>query len=220
VAKNVTASPIIWAIYTTPSSGLVAFTRYDANINAQQGTGGTANNNITYNELYAGYIPLTKTQFVVKTGCPAGESPPFATGVCPSGIIQYQIDYRNIMVGAGLGTEGALASAFVMPQAGTFTITENGSLSPSTWGTSTNGLMGTTPPLVGGATAPGAGPTQTNCGLGGSCGDTITGSTFTGNALGSTLFTDTPGGASFALYPPNFVGQTSQGTVIFAVTVK
>lgn len=219
VARVTIVKPIIWAIYTTPGTGLAAFTRYDANISASA-PAPAGSSNQTYNELYAGYIPLTKTQFVMKNGCPAGETPPPGTGVCPSGIIQYQVDYRNVMVGAGLGTEGALASAFIMPQPGTLALTENGALAPSTWATATSGLSGTNPPLVAGATAPGAYPSQTTCGLGGSCGDTTSGSTFTGNALGSTLFTVTVGGASFQLYPPNFAGQTSQGTIIFAVTVK
>ncbi|MEO6914068.1 MAG: hypothetical protein ABI182_08630 [Candidatus Baltobacteraceae bacterium] len=214
VAANATVTPIIWAIYTTPSNGLVAFSRYDATIDAKESA---ANDNQTYNEFYAGYIPLTKTQFVVKNGCPPGENPAPGTGVCPGGIIQYQVDYRNIMVGAGLGTEGALASAFITPQAGTLTITENGGSLPSTWAGTTKGL---TALLVAGATAPGAGPTQTTCGLGGNCGDTTTGSTFTGNALLSTLFTVNVGGATFRLFPANFAGQTSQGTIIFAVTVK
>nr|MDQ2681813.1 hypothetical protein [Candidatus Eremiobacteraeota bacterium] len=207
--------PIIWALYTTPGSGLIAFNRYDASIVANAGG---ANNNQTNNEIYAGYIPLTKTQFIVKNGCPAGLKPPPASGVCPSGVIQYQIDYRNIMVGAGQGTEGSLASAFIMPQAGTFAITENGAAPPNTWAATTNGLFAA---LVAGAVAPGPGPSATTCGnVGGSCGDTTANSTFTGNLVNSTNFTVTIGGASFQLFPSNFAGKTSQGTIIFAVTVK
>lgn len=191
-----------WAVYSAPAN-LVAFTRYDATIYASDA--GAANSNWTHNELYPGFIPLTKSQTVVSSGCPAGETPTFSSGICPGGVMLYTIDYRNVVVGAA--SESALTSAWPSTAAGQFTITENGAASGNTWGANSNGLKEALVAAANGTTT---------------FGDSTAGSTFTGNIVGSTSFTDTPGGASGRIEPSGgaIAGAVSQGTLWFRVTIK
>jgi len=226
VAKGSVLTTQFWAVYTAPS-GTVAFQRYDAVITATDGT----NANSTHSELYAGFMPLTKNMSVVSTGCPTGASVP-ASGACPGGVVKDTIDYRNIMVGAGLGTESSLASAFLKTSPGSLVLADDGTLSTSpsgtinNWATFSKGLKEQLS----------AGVSNTACGsVANTCGDTTSGTIFTyftgipASATGSTTYpagTSTTkfsaqiGGSAFGLYPANFAGQTSQGTITFAVVVK
>ncbi|MDQ2872818.1 MAG: hypothetical protein M3R35_06800, partial [Candidatus Eremiobacteraeota bacterium] len=228
VPKRSLAVIPFWAVYSAPA-GTVAFTRYDAVISA---TTKYSESNSTHDELYPGFVPLTKNATVVTSGCPSGAPVP-SFGACPGGVVKYTIDYRDIMAGAGLGTEGTLASAFLTTGAGSLTLADDGTLSTSPVGTVNNwasfskGLKEKLYPALSNNTTCG---TTTN-----TCGDTTAGTIFTyftgipASGVGSTTFpagvpatkfTVQVGGASFALYPVNFAGQTSQGTITFAVVVK
>ena len=191
-----------WAVYSAPAN-LQAFTSYDAPIFAT--APGALNHNWTHDELYAGFLPLTKSQTISSSGCPAGEAPVYASGVCPGGVILYAIDYRNIVAGAA--SESTFTSAWPSTAAGQFTITENGAASGNTWGANSTGLKE--------ALVAGANGTTT-------FGDSYAGSTFTGNVIGSTSFTDTPGGASGRIQPSGggIAGAVNQGTLWFRVTIK
>jgi hypothetical protein len=207
VAKLTVYATTIWASYSVPA-GTTAFTRYDAVI----GLNDSSTVNYTHNELYAGFIPVTKTTTVVSSGCPSGETPG-ASGICPGGVLQYKLDYRDIMAGAGLGTEGQLLSAFLATAAGQLAITDNGSASGSNWASNTNGLKE--------ALTNNLGTGNSACGItAGTCGDSTAGTTFTGNTAGSTSFTATIGGLSFQLVPSGITGGTSQGSITFAVVIK
>ena len=208
VIKHTTAVNQFWTVYAVPAN-TVAFTRYDALIDFSDAT----LTNYTHNELYAGFIPITKQTAIVADGCPAGETPG-PTGVCPGGVLRYTLDYRNIMSGAGLGTEGQLLSAFVSTAAGQFALTDNGAAAGNNWSTKTSGLKEA---LLAGLGSGG----NTTCGaVANKCGDTTTGTTFTGNSIASTSFTATIGGASFQLTPAGYTTGVSQGTITFAVVIK
>ncbi len=195
----------VWSVYAVPT-GTTAFTRYDAVERIDDGT----TSNYTHHELYAGFVPITKTTTVVASGCPAGVTPP-SGGLCPGGVLQYALDFRDVMVGAGLGTEGQLLSAFLATAAGQLAIADNGGSGSNNWATSTNGLK----------IALSAGGVYTTCGTGvNACGSSVTGTTFTGGTAASTAFTATIGGAAFQLKPSGITGGTSSGTVIFALTIK
>ncbi|HEY8298004.1 MAG TPA: hypothetical protein VIG32_08290 [Candidatus Baltobacteraceae bacterium] len=228
--KSTAAAITYWAEYTTPTQ-LTAFARYDALIAATDSQSPPATND-THDELYAGFIPLTKTMTVVRTACPAGAIVP-SFGACPGGVVKYSIDYRNVMAGAGQGTEAALTSAFLITSPGSLAIADDGSLSTlpngtiNNWASFSKGLKE--------ALSAGLG-NNTTCGTtANTCGDTTGGtifSYFTGipaAGAGSTTFpagspttkfTAQIGGAGFALYPASFAGQTSAGSITFAVVVK
>ncbi|MEA2719190.1 MAG: hypothetical protein QOJ39_1054, partial [Candidatus Eremiobacteraeota bacterium] len=182
-----------WAVYSAPA-GLTAFSRYDAPIYA---TDGGANSNWTHNELYPGYVVLTKQMSVQTTGC-SGAVP--AGTVCPGGTVLWTIDYRDVM--AGGASESGVATAFPTMTGGTLVVTEDGT---ATWGTTSNGLKEA---LAAGATCSGT-----------SYGDTNASSTFTSGTVGSKSFTVQVGGAAGALTPNGAAG-THQGTICFRVTVK
>ena len=208
VKKHTVALNQVWTVFSVPAN-TVAFTRYDALIDFSDAT----LTNYTHNELYAGFIPITKQTTIASSGCPAGETPG-PSGICPGGVLRYTLDYRNIMAGGGLGTEGQLLSAFVSTAAGQFALTDNGAAAGNNWSTKTNGLKEA---LLAGLGSGG----NTTCGaVANKCGDTTTGTTFTGNVIGSTSFTATIGGASFQLTPPGYTTGTSQGTITFAVVIK
>ena len=122
-----------WAQYSAPN-GTKTLTRYDANIVATS-NGNGAISNTTHNELYSGFVALTKT-FAIVTNC-AGAVP--ANGVCPGGTVTYTVDYRNIMAGPGTGNTEP-ASALLTTAAGALVITEDGNAAPNNWATFTNGL--------------------------------------------------------------------------------
>ena len=199
VASGVTLC--YWAVYSSPNP-TQTLKRYDANIVASSNGGGACVtcSNTTHNELYSSFIALTKTIAISNNTCGVFVQPPLpATQLaCPGAILTYTVDYRNIMVGGGTGTEPL--SAQLLTAVGSFVITEDGTLSvvsgaaPNNWATFTNGLNA---PAV----------------------DTTAGTTYVGNAVGSGKFVATVGGAAFQLVPPGVAG-TSQGTITFAVTVK
>lgn len=208
-----------WTVYTGPAGTYTAFSHYDGWIDAQDDQGSPASNR-THNELYAGFVPIAKNTKVVTNGCPSGVSP--ASGVCPSGVIEYSVSYANVVAGGGLGTEGQVAAAFPETQAGSLVISDNGlgGLNGTNWGTYTNGLVN----------ALSAGTSGSSCGVygggaWGACGDSTAGTTCTYDAshpagVNATSFSCTIGGSGFQLYPPGFAGQTSSGTLTFAVQAK
>jgi hypothetical protein len=192
-AATGTSTVAYWAVYSAPA-GVTAFSRYDAPIYV---TDGGANGNWTHDELYPGYVVLTKQMTVQTTGC-SGAVP--AGTVCPGGVVLWTIDYRDVM--AGGASESGVASAFPAMTGGTLVVTEDGT---ATWGTTSNGLKEA---LTAGATCSGA-----------SYGDTNGTSAFTNGTVGSKSFTVQVGGASGALTPNGAAG-THQGTICFRVTVK
>ena len=162
------ATLLYWAVYSSPS-GIQTLKRYDATIVATS-VGNGAINNGTHNELYSGFVALTKTVSIVNN-CGSNPLPgPPTLPVCPGGTVTYTVDYRNIMVGPGVGNTEPL-SALLITAAGTLVITEDGTAGTNNWATFTNGLN-----------APAT--------------DTTAGTTFTTNVAGSTKFVATIGGAS------------------------
>ncbi len=162
-------------VYAAPA-GVQCFSPSDATIVATNNTT-TTDTNTTHNEVtLGGYVVLTKSQTITSSGCPAGAAPaPPAGTVCPSGVIAYAIDYRDIAPsGASLGTGSSVIGGTT--KAGTFTIAENGTVAPNNWGTYTNGLN--------------AAPT-----------DTMAQTVFTGGTVGSTSFSAQVGGATFVMGP-------------------
>lgn len=191
-----------WVVYTTPSSGLTALTRYDAVVTATESA--TNSSNDTHNELYSGFVAVTKTATVTSSGCPAGMTPTYASGVCPGGTIKYTIDYRNIVAGGGFGTEGALTAAFPITGAGTLALTDDGTLAPSNWATYASSI----------SAAPADSTPSTTYTYTPGPGFTASGASMT------TKFQAIVGGAAFRLYPSGFSGQLSQGTITFSIVVK
>ncbi|MGZ3505013.1 MAG: hypothetical protein ACXVAW_10725 [Vulcanimicrobiaceae bacterium] len=202
-----------WTIYTAPAGPYTAFRRYDGTITAQDDQT-TPAQNITHDELYAGFVALAKIVTVTSNNCPSGASVP-AIGACPGGTIKYEIDYKNIVAGGGTGNEPN--SAFPMTSPGSFVITEDGGAGTSTWGAFSKGLN----------------DVLTNAGVDGvtTFGDTTANSVFAstncasspnGNATGSKCFSVQVGGAGFQLVPAGVAGanMASTGTVYFRVIVK
>ncbi len=199
VPKNTSSGTIkYWAVYSAPS-GVTAFNRYDATISATDANTPTPNVNATHNELYTGYVVLTKTATVLSTNCPG--LPPAGTA-CPGGVIKYAIDYRNIMVGGA--SEASMSPSPLLSTSKTttpFSITDNGT---GSWGVNSNGLMDTLVASANGSTT---------------FGDTTAGSTFTNGTVGSKNFTCLIGGPSASLVAPGVTG-TSQGTLYYRITIK
>jgi len=214
-STTTTRHNFVWAQYTPAAGTYTAFGRYDATIIADDGT----NSNTTHDEIYAGFVPITKTATVVTNGCPSGVTPP-AGGICPGGVVRYTLDYRNVMVGGGLGSEGQLLSAFVYTNPGTLVVSDNGAAT-FTNGAATNNTATYTNGL---ASTLNAGGVYTTCSAtAGTCGASQANTTFTGNSAASTSWTATIGGASFVLSPNGYATDAThnwQGTVIFAETVK
>ena len=191
-----------WAVYSAPT-GIQAYNRYDAGISATDANGNT---NGTHNELYPGFVPLTKNVTVQNTHC-AGTLILGPDQACPGDILLFSIDYRNIVKGAS--SESTLSNAWPVTAAGSLVITEPGAGvgASNNWTTRTNGLKEV---LVAGANG-----TTT-------FGDSTASSVFTGDSVGSLAFTDQPGGPSFKLVPAGISGanEGSQGTLWFRVVVK
>ncbi len=200
--------------YIVPA-GAPYFYRFDSSIVATS-VGDNTKTNATHDELYSGFIALTKSQSVTSNGCPSGVTPTYVAGtVCPTGVIQYTVDYRNLVMGT---TDTNVSFSAVVTQAGSFSVTDDGSLSTS--------ASSTTIPNWASFASINAAPT-----------DTSSGSTYTyytgipasggGSATFSataTKFVDLVGGASFQLVPNKYLApsgtQGNQGTVTFSVTVK
>jgi hypothetical protein len=199
IANNVAVASGVtlcyWAVYSSPNP-TQSLKRYDGNIVAASIGGGGCPlcTNTTHNELYSSFIALTKGITITNNTCGVFTQPPLPATqfACPGAILTYTVDYRNIMVGGGTGTEPL--SAQLLTAAGTLVITENGGAGSNNWATFTNGLN-----------APAS--------------DTTAGTTYTGNAAASTSFTATVGGVAFQLVPSGVAG-TNQGVITFAVTVK
>ena len=182
-----------WAVYDAPS-GVATFTAFDAPIVATSVNDNTQTNT-THNDLYSGFIALTKSVVVTSSGCPAGTSPSYSAGaLCPGGVLTYSIDYRNIAQSGGSGNTEP-SNAFVSTKAGQLTVTDDGTAIGNTWAANTGGLNGPA------TDAPGnSGTWNTN-------------DVWTTNTATSSKFSDQIGGASFSLTPGEF------GTISFAVTL-
>ncbi len=200
--------------YIVPA-GAPYFNRFDSVITATS-IGDNTKSNTTHDELYSGFIALTKSQSVTSNGCPAGVSPSYAANtVCPTGVLKYTVDYRNLV----MGTSSTNASfSAVVTSAGSLQITDDGTLSTS--------ASSTTTPNWASFAAMTASPA-----------DTTTGSTYTyytgvpasggGSATWSssaTKFIDLVGGAAFQLVPKNYnapsASQGNQGTIQFSISVQ
>jgi hypothetical protein len=179
-----------WAVYVAPS-GAQSFVRNDGSIVATSVADGTQTN-ATHNEVYTGFVVLTKSVVVTSNGCPAGVTPP-VSGACPGGVLTYSVDYRNIAV-AGNGTEVANTNLFLASKTGTLVVAEDGAAIGNTWAANTNGLNAAA------VDTPGTGGPWT--------------STFATNITASTAFTCTVGGAAFQLKAG------WNGVISFAVTIK
>jgi len=183
-----------WAVYNAPS-GVTAFSRFDASVVATSVNDNTQTNT-THDELYSGFIVLTKSVNVTSSGCPAGTNPSYSAGaLCPGGVLTYSLDYRNIAVTGGSGNTEP-ANAFVATKAGQLVIADDGAAIGNTWASHTNGLNAAATDTPGGG-----GTWNTN-------------DVWTTNTVGSSAFTVTVGGASFSLGAGQF------GTIAFSVTVK
>ena len=200
--------------YVVPS-GAPYFHRFDSLI-AATSVGNSAKSDTTHDELYSGFVALTKSQSVTTAGCPAGVSPSYAANtVCPTGVLAYTVDYRNLVMGTS-STNVSFSAA--VTQAGSLQITDDGTLSTSASST-------TTPNWASFATMTAA-PS-----------DSVTGSSYTyytgipatggGSstwASSATKFVDVVGGASFQLVPVHYLApsgtQANQGTVQFSISVK
>lgn len=200
VAVNSGSAIQYWAVYVSPS-GAQSFVRNDASIVATSVTDNTQVNT-THNEIYTGFIVLTKSANVTSTNCPAGATPTLpssdATGakVCPGGTIQYSIDYRNIAGTGGTGNTEP-SNAFLATQAGSLVITDDGTAIGNTWAANTNGL---TAPAT---DTPNSGGTWNTNDV-----------TKSGNTTGASSLSIQIGGASFQL------AQGQYGTLAFSVVVK
>ncbi|MDE2483344.1 MAG: hypothetical protein KGN02_14295 [bacterium] len=199
--------------YIVPA-GAPYFDRFDALVHAVS-VGDNTKTNDTHDELYTGFVALTKSQSVTSNGCPAGVSPSYAAGtVCPGGVLQYVVDYRNLVQGT---TDTNASFTAVVTQAGSLAITDDGTLS-----TSTSTI--TTPNWASFATM-NAAPTDTTASASYTyySGIPAAGGTSTWSSA-ATKWVDIVGGASFQLVPLHYVSpsgtQGNQGTVTFSVTVK
>lgn len=156
--------------------------------------------NDTWNILMpGGFVEIAKTANMLNngncTGSFTGGLP--ANGVCPGGLIQYAVAYRNALPAYANGVPAEPAAA-LLSVSGNFVITEDGAANGSNWTVYTGGLFD---PAGAGAVPLTASQSlvslAANCGvLTLKCGDTnaVTFGGFVspnGNLSGSTKFTDT-----------------------------
>ncbi len=195
-------------------AGAPYFNRFDALVHAVS-VGDNTKTNDTHDELYSGFIALTKSQNVTSNGCPSGVSPSYVAGtICPTGVLQYTVDYRNLVMGT---TDTNASFTSVVTQAGTLAVTDDGTLSVSASST-------TTPNWASFATM-NAAPTDTTASASYTyyTGIPASGATSTWSSA-ATKWVDVVGGSSFQLVPKNYLApsgtQGTQGTVTFSVTVK
>ncbi len=211
----VSGSSLNYYVKFVVPAGAPYFTRYDALVHTVS-VGDNTKTNDTHDDLYSGFVALTKSQSVTSNGCPTGVSPSYAAGtVCPTGVLQYTVDYRNLVLGT---TDTNASFTAVVTQAGSLAITDDGTVTAS--------ASSTTTPNWASFAAMNSAPT-----------DSASGSTYTyysgipatgaGTSTWSstaTKFVDLVGGASFQLVPKNYLApsgtQGNQGTVTFSVTVK
>ena len=199
--------------YIIPA-GAPYFYRFDSSITATS-VGDNTKSNSTHDELYSGFIALTKSQSVTSTGCPAGVAPSYAANtVCPTGVLQYVVDYRDLVMGT---TSTNVSFNAVTTQSGTLQLTDDGTLSTVS--------QTTTPNWASFATMTAA-PVDSSAG---SAFTYYTGIPASGGGSGTfattdTKFVDVVGGAAFQLVPKNYLGpsgtQGNQGTITFSIAVK
>jgi hypothetical protein len=198
------------AIYWAPA-GVTYLSHAVDNVVATSTNLGTGlGTNTTYHLLYAGFVAVTTTQTITSTGCPGGVVP--GSGVCPSGVIQYTIDYHNVV--NPLDTSSAPAQSFkgVMTKAGTLVITADGS--------NGSGLGNNWGAFSGGASQPADTTGATNSVFAYYTGAAAgTGPTAVWQA-GVTKFTAQIGGPTFQLMPALYGSGVSQGTITYSVTVN
>jgi hypothetical protein len=186
VASNAVVNYIVE--YTAPS-GAVAFANVDNAVTATVGV--TSTTNVTHHDLILGgpiYLIKTATLDPASPGTCVG-----GTAAVPGCKITYDVYYYN---NAPTATACAAPTTSVLSAAGGYfaaagsaVITEDGAAGTNNWGANTGGLT-----VI--AT------------------DTTANTTWTGNSLGSKVFTAKIGGASFILNP----GCT--GHIEFSVTVN
>lgn len=202
-----------YAKFVIPA-GAAYFFRFDSSIVATS-VGDNTKSNGTHDELYSGFVALTKSQSVTTTGCPAGVAPSYAAGtLCPTGVLQYVVDYRNLVMGT---TSTNVSFSSVGTQNGSLQVTDDGTLSVAS--------QTTTPNWASFASITAA-PVDTTSsttytyytGIPAAGGGSTTFSTT------DTKFVDVVGGASFQLVPKNYLApsgtQGNQGTITFSIAVK
>ncbi|HXM50631.1 MAG TPA: hypothetical protein VN956_22505 [Pyrinomonadaceae bacterium] len=112
----------------TAPAGLSVFTGFDVTIRATSTNTPSAVND-TINRLYTGFVRFDKTATVINsTGIGS------ATDAVPGAEIEYAITYTNVSSAGGSGNHVLTANNIV--------ITESGNLAPSTWGTTTEHVVG------------------------------------------------------------------------------
>ncbi|MDP9025527.1 MAG: hypothetical protein M3N13_09160, partial [Candidatus Eremiobacteraeota bacterium] len=199
--------------YIIPA-GAPYFYRFDSPIVATS-VGDNTKSNTTHDELYSAFLALTKSQSVTSSGCPAGVTPPYAGGtVCPTGVLQYVVDYRNLVMGT---TSTNVSFSAVTTQAGTLQVTDDGTLSTTSQTTTANWASFAT--MTAAPVDTTSGTTYTYyTGIPASGGGSATFS------VTDTKFVDVIGGASFQLVPKNYLApsatQGNQGTITFSISVK
>jgi hypothetical protein len=228
-ATSTTATPLsltsgsslnFYVKYTAPI-GTSAFTAYDSAITATGSLNGvTPNTNTTHNELYDGFIALTKVATVTSNGCPTGVT---VQAVCPGGVIQYQVYVQNVAKGnTGTGATEP-ATALLNSTAGTLVIADDGTASgswfagiPSTSTFVTSGLNAVPALTVGGVSNTASVCTYLYGSPAGSSSTTFTAPVYTVGSLanGPSKFSCVLGGATFALSPG------VQSILTFSVTVR
>jgi hypothetical protein len=192
-----------YVVTYTAASGQTPFVLAEATVAAAGVTGGGtgSDTNNTLDDIYpGGVMKLTKSFTITSNNCPVTAP---ANTVCPGGIIQYSVAYLDVTPAAmttNKGTDPAFAYAATSTQAGTFIVTEDGSV--GNWATNTFGLN--------------AAPTDTTSGTtyAYSSGSAFASGTYPGMTAGYTKFTATVGGAAYSLPP------AASGTITFNVTVK
>jgi hypothetical protein len=139
------ATTTYWVKYTAPA-GTASFTAFDAKLTATGSlNGATPNTNDTHNELYNGFIALTKEATIESDGCPTTTTGTFGanggnvgggtTKVCPGGVIRYDIFFKNVAKG-NTGTGATLPGTAVLSSAaGTFTMLDDGTAAGSWFAT-------------------------------------------------------------------------------------
>lgn len=226
------ATTTYWTKYTAPA-GTAAFTAFDAKLTATGSpNGAVANSNDTHNELYNGFIALTKEATIESDGCPSTTTGTFGTNggnvgagttkVCPGGIIRYDIFFKNVALG-NTGTGATLpATALLSSAAGTFTMLDDGTTAGSWFATIpttstfvTSGVNAVPTLLVNAVSntnsvctysfgSPAAGPTTT-----------FTAPVFGGSpSNGPSKMSCVIGGAAFVVNP------SDTGTLTFRVTAR
>ena len=219
----------------TATAGQPYFDRFDATITATS-AGNGSQNNTTHDELYSGFVALTKSVAVTTSNCPAGALPTYTSGVCPGGTLTYTVDYRNLVMGTST-TNASFAAC--LTTIGSVTITEDGTLSAVSQNTTSNWAYFTTGLQLAPVDSASSGSART----GGSAstftyytGTPTPGgatSTFPGNV---TKFTDVIGGSNFQLGPKGYftsgiagnptlpvsasASKDWQGLLTFSLTVK